>query len=242
MFEDSLVESTGRIRTRSKRLVVVSFFLQAAILAVLMLLPYLYPAALPKQAFQALLLAPPPPMTRANLPVHAAAASRAMPVMLNSLTLPSHIPVHAVMISDDNPEPAMSSVIGSPEGTTGGSNTLKNLFSDADGPMPRVVPEPKAKTGPMRVSAGVAAGRLLEQIRPRYPAIAVAARVQGTVVVEAVISKTGIVENAHAVSGPPMLMQAAVSAVAQARYQPYKLNGEPVEVETTVNVVFELQR
>jgi protein TonB len=60
------------------------------------------------------------------------------------------------------------------------------------------------------------------------------------VVVEATISKQGTVEHARAVSGPPMLAGAALSAIEQARYQPYKLSGEPVEVETTINVVFKL--
>lgn len=241
MFEDSLVESTGRIRTRSRWLAVASFLLQAAILAVLILLPYIYPAALPKQALSKLLLAPPPPMTRPSAPEHAAAA-RPAPMMLTSLTLPSHIPTHPAMIRDDNPPSPGSTVIGGTDGTPGGSNTLANLFADGSGSTPHVVPAPKPNTGPIRLSRGVAAGQLLEPIRPTYPAIALAARIQGTVVVEAVISKTGVVENAHAVSGPAMLQQAAVSAVARARYQPYKLSGEPVEVETTVNVVFDLQQ
>jgi len=73
-----------------------------------------------------------------------------------------------------------------------------------------------------------------------YPPIAKAARIQGTVVVQATISKTGSIENARAVSGPEMLKQAAIDGVRNARYKPYLLNGEPVEVETTVNVIFSL--
>ena len=238
MFEDSLVESTGRIRTRSPRLAVGSFLLQAAILAVLILIPYLYPAALPKQAFSALLLAPPPPPSTPSLPERAAAA-RPVPMMLTSLSLPSHIPDHAAMVASAEPVPA-----GVDIGTAGpaGPGGAPDVFSIGRGPAPDVVPAPKPKAGPVRVSAGVAAGRLMEPIHASYPAIALAARIQGTVVVEAVISKSGAVENAHAVSGPAMLAQAAVSAVARARYQPYKLNGEPVEVETTVNVMFSLSQ
>jgi protein TonB len=102
--------------------------------------------------------------------------------------------------------------------------------------------EAKPKAGPLRISAGVATGRLLGPIRPVYPTIAKSARIEGTVVVEATISKTGVVENARAISGPSMLIQAAISAIAQARYQPYKLNGEPVEVQTTINVIFKLNQ
>ena len=63
---------------------------------------------------------------------------------------------------------------------------------------------------------------------------------QGTVVLQATISKTGTIENAHVVSGPAMLQQAALDAIRTWRYRPYLLNGEPVEVDTQVNVVFSL--
>lgn len=81
---------------------------------------------------------------------------------------------------------------------------------------------------------------LYAPIRPVYPQIARVTGTQGTVVVEAVISKTGRIESAHVVSGPPMLRQAALDAVVAAHYHPYLLTGVPVEVETTVTVVFKL--
>jgi protein TonB len=65
-------------------------------------------------------------------------------------------------------------------------------------------------------------------------------RVSGTVVLAATISKTGTIENLHVVSGPPVLQQAALDAVQTWLYRPYLLDGEPVEVETTINVVFTL--
>ena len=75
---------------------------------------------------------------------------------------------------------------------------------------------------------------------PQYPAIAKAARIQGIVVLQATISKSGSIQNLRVISGPPMLQQAAMDAVRSWRYKPYLLNGEPVEVETTINVVFNL--
>jgi protein TonB len=83
-------------------------------------------------------------------------------------------------------------------------------------------------------------GLLIRQVVPVYSAIAKAARIEGTVILQATISKTGTIENLHVVSGPAMLTQSAMDAVAQWRYRPYLLNGQPVEVETTVNVVFKL--
>ena len=81
---------------------------------------------------------------------------------------------------------------------------------------------------------------MLAPIRPIYPAIAKAARIQGTVAIEAIISKQGVVKQAQVVSGQPMLARAALEAVGRARYQPYKLNGQPVEVDTTININFVL--
>ena len=88
------------------------------------------------------------------------------------------------------------------------------------------------------VSSGVAQGLLVHQVTPRYPPQARQARVQGTVVLQALIGKDGSVRNLHAVSGPPLLTQAAVDAVKQWRYKPYYLDGQPVEAETQINVKF----
>jgi protein TonB len=84
------------------------------------------------------------------------------------------------------------------------------------------------------------AGNLLAKTLPQYPAIARAARIQGIVVLQATISRSGTIENLRVISGPTMLQQAAMDAVRSWRYKPYLLNGEPVEVETTINVVFNL--
>jgi periplasmic protein TonB len=90
------------------------------------------------------------------------------------------------------------------------------------------------------VSTGVLQGMLIAPIRPVYPPIARAAGVSGTVVVEAVISRTGTIESLHVVSGPQMLQNAALEAIREARYEPYRLNGEVVEVETRITVNFRM--
>ena len=83
-------------------------------------------------------------------------------------------------------------------------------------------------------------GNLVLRVQPDYPAIARQARVQGQVVLRAMISREGMIENLQVLSGPPMLVRAAVNAVQQWRYRPYVLNGEPIEVETEVKVNFVL--
>lgn len=85
-------------------------------------------------------------------------------------------------------------------------------------------------------------GMLVKQVQPRYPHLAQIAGIQGTVLLAAVIDTQGRITNLRALSGHPMLIPAAISAVEQWRYRPYILNGSPVEVETQVSVVFTLQR
>jgi periplasmic protein TonB len=81
---------------------------------------------------------------------------------------------------------------------------------------------------------------LIRKVIPEYPPIARNIRLEGAVVLQATISKSGAIENLRVVSGPPLLQQAAIDAVKQWQYRPYLLNGEPVEVETTVNVDFRM--
>ena len=102
---------------------------------------------------------------------------------------------------------------------------------------PQVVGTAPQPTGPVRISSDKAAGMLIHKVDPEYPPEAIA-RIQGTVILHAVISKEGTIERLTVVSGPPMLTGAAIDAVRQWRYRPYLLHGEPVEVETTINVNF----
>jgi len=81
-------------------------------------------------------------------------------------------------------------------------------------------------------------GNLIFKVQPAYPPMARTARIQGPVVLRAIISKSGAIENLQVLTGPPMLVRAAIDAVRQWRYRPYILNDEPVEVETQVTVNF----
>jgi protein TonB len=92
----------------------------------------------------------------------------------------------------------------------------------------------------VRVSQGVTEGLLMKKVQPQYPALARQARIQGAVVLQASIGKDGNVQNLRAVSGHPMLTPAAIEAVKQWKYRPYFLNGEAVEVDTTITVNFTL--
>jgi protein TonB len=237
MFEDSLVESTGRIRTRSRRYAVGSFLLEAALVAVIILVPYLYPAVLPTHYLSVPLIAP-PPAPAPQMAQQRAAASLQRPVLLAiDMTAPRQIPNTIPHIVDDAPP---SFVPGGDIGGNANSGPPGVLFSNSTGPSPAPRGRPAKPSGPIHISSGVAQGQLLAPIRPVYSAIAIAAHIQGTVVVAATISTAGNIENIHVLSGPAILVNSAVDAIRQARYRPYLLNGEPVEVETTISVVFRL--
>jgi len=92
----------------------------------------------------------------------------------------------------------------------------------------------------VRVSDDVMRGVLVKKVAPVYPPLARQARIQGVVVLKVVINKAGEVYNMQLISGHPMLAPAAIDAVKQWKYQPYLLNGEAVEVETQVHVIFNL--
>jgi protein TonB len=117
----------------------------------------------------------------------------------------------------------------------GGSGTAGNVFTGQNGPKVKIAAPTK-----MSISAGVAGGLLVQKTAPVYPQMARDARVSGTVVIQATITKTGTVDNLRVVSGPVMLQKSALDAVRTWRYKPYLLDGEPVDVETTVSVTFSM--
>lgn len=236
MFEDSLVESTGQIRTRSKQFAICSFALQALLITALAAYPFLQPATLPKQALTMLLTEPAPPLAPANLPQRITAASHEQQVLIEDLfSAPARIPQHIAMGAAEIAAPPSSIDQGLGQSTGVPGSVLTSLAPSS----PPVI-KPAPPKSPVHVTSRVAAGLLLTPIQPVYPAIAKAARIQGTVVVQATISKLGTIENLRVVSGPPMLQSAATEAIQKARYRPFLLNGEPVEVETTINVIFML--
>ncbi|MGA7830108.1 MAG: energy transducer TonB [Terracidiphilus sp.] len=150
--------------------------------------------------------------------------------MNHQLNAPSKISSDLQMLAGKDAAP--SAGFG---GAGGDTMNAGNVFAGQSGPKVRVASPQK-----VTISNGVAVGLLVQKTAPVYPAIARTARVSGTVVIQATISRNGTIENSHVISGPTMLRQAAQDAVRTWRFRPYLLDGEPVEVETTVNVVFNL--
>jgi periplasmic protein TonB len=237
MFEDSLVESAGRIRIHARRYLAGSLLAEAALLSLLILLPYFFPEALPRKFLRIPLLAPPPPAAPI-LPAHTAVTSGSATELLGaSLAAPTRIP-HSWPTVIDTAPPGIGNPLPSDFGDTHGVTPLSGLGRVPPPPTPRV--RTVQRGNPIRVSEGVAAGQLIVPIRPEYPVIAREAGVQGTVLVDAIIGKDGRIARLRVLGGPPLLVNTAVSAIQRARYRPWTLNGQPVEVETTIRVVFSL--
>src|SRR5229473_5698621 len=233
MFEDSLIESGGKLKTKRGRTTFFSFFLQAVIIGVMILIPLLFTEALPNLQAAMSLVAPPPPPP----PPPPAAVIHVQKVQTDivngQLRTPTKIPKKVEMIKEEEaPPPMVSGVVGGvPGGIPGGS--MGGVMGGIVGSTALI---PKVAVQRIRVSSGVTQGLVIHRVEPVYPAIAKTARVQGTVVLQAVISKDGTIQNLHVVSGHPLLQGAAMDAVKQWRYRPYILNGDPVEVDTQVEV------
>jgi len=236
MFEDSTFESSGRIRTRSRGWMIAAFIFNGSILLALILIPLLYPQALPHQLVAYLMEVPAPPtlpQPQPQPPAHAAPFHSEMDQ--GHIFAPPRIPPYIAIVG--KPEAPPTAEIPGWETASALPNGPESIFRGQ--PTPTVRPDLR---GPVRLPSSIVAGLLIHKTIPVYPAIAKAIRLEGTVVLQATISKAGTIENLHVVSGPAPFQQATLDAVKSWRYKPYLLNGEPVEVETTVNVVFTLAR
>ncbi len=232
---DEMVESTasGKKKSNTGWGMVLSAVVQCVILGILILIPLIYTQALPKAFLTTLLVAPPPPPPP---PPPVGAMVKVKPVVHliqgNKLIAPKAIPREVTIIKEAAPPPeiAPNSVFG---GIAGANSIMVGSPTAA-------LPPPPKPTAPARIKQGgqVTAASLINQTKPVYPALARQARIQGDVVLHAIIDKDGKVAELQVMSGHPLLVQAALDAVKQWTYRPTLLNGDPVEVDTTITVHF----
>ena len=239
MFEDSLIESGGRLKTKRGRTTLVSFILEAIVVVILILIPLMFTEALPKGQLMTFLVAPPPPPPPPPPPAAVKIVKQVeTDIVNNQLRTPTKIPKQIKIIQEEEAPPPTTGVVGGvPGGVAGGSasGVIGGIISSTP------VAVPKVAVTRVRVSAGVTQGMKVHDVQPQYPQMAKIARVQGAVVLAAVIGKDGAIQNLRVVStASPLLNQAALDAVKQWKYRPYILNGEPVDVDTTITVNFTL--
>jgi periplasmic protein TonB len=242
MFEDSLIESGGKLRTKRGMTTTLSFVLQVALIGVLVLIPLLFTEALPKTQLMTFLVAPPPPPPPPPPAAPVKVVKQIQTDIINGqLRTPTKIPEKVQMIKEEEAPPPMASMAGVVGGVPGGvpggqmGGVIGGIISSTPVAVPKVATPQR-----VRVSQGVTQGLLIKRIQPTYPPLARQARIQGTVLLQAEISKTGDIQNLRLISGHPMLAPAAIEAVKQWKYRPYILNGEPVDVETQITVNFTL--
>jgi protein TonB len=237
---DRAVASSG-LRSR-RRALGISFALEAAALAVLIIAPLLTSIAQPRFSRTAFV---PFVFTAAHAQHTVEHTSHPTHIRLGSLNKGITYPVGI--------RPAIPPMAEEPDDVIPGGDLL--IAPVGPGILPVVgarslgPPEPpreeikkSVEKGPLKVSESIVEAQLISRIEPRYPALALQTRLQGTVRLRAIISRDGRITSLEVLSGHPLLVQAALDAVRQWQYRPTMLNGEPVEVETSITVNFRMER
>ena len=240
LFYDSLVVSGAKSRPRNPWATVGSLTLLPLALLALTVIPLLHTDPLPKRESVTMLYVPPAAAasTAASLSAPTSSARHARA----SMTIPS-----AVHARHEAPSPPVDSaggqIGGVPGGVVGGvpGGVLSGVLNGT-GTVPVLAKAPAPPPSRIRVPARVAEANLVHDVAPEYPPEAGRARIEGTVVLLAVIGKDGTVRNVRVENGLPVLAHAAIEAVKQWRYRPYLLNGEPVEVDSQITINFTISR
>ncbi|HEV2520858.1 MAG TPA: TonB family protein [Candidatus Acidoferrales bacterium] len=235
MFDDLLESTVEKKKTNKGWSVILSGAVQAFILGILILIPLIYTEALPKAMLSTLLIAPPPPPPPPPPPAPVKTIVKPVARLIQSgkLMQPRAIPKEVAVFKEAELPPDVITNSGQTGGVFGGIPGQGMVSGPA-------VPPPPKPTAPARIKQGgnVTAASIITQTRPVYPPLARQARIQGNVVLHAIIDKDGKVAQLEVISGHPLLVQSALDAVKQWRYKPTLLNGDPVEVDTTITVTF----
>ena len=243
-----LVEGDETALAGSRRTLMISIVLEAALWAGLVLLPMFVTTARPPLR-KWTPLAPYYGAPRADRQANPGRSRPQRPRPLIRFTLP-HL---ADSLDPPAPHPSPGAVPGLDKddvpviGGGLGFGDPRGLLpplgnSDSLGVFPPAPTPPAKNQRPHRVSEGVEEALLVNRVQPHYPPLALQAHLEGTVRLHAIIGRDGAVKSLEVISGDPILAWAARAAVVKWRYLPTLLNGEPVEVETYITVIFQLQR
>ncbi len=242
-----LVYSAQKTGDWKRASIPLAYVAESMLVGVLVLVPLIYTQALPKLGLMVEHIPPPPGPPPARTEVQPTPPAPHRPTQ-GAFTAPPSIPPVIVAIVDA-PEPPQTGAVpgpGVPGGVPGGrpdgvmNGVIDSALGGKEPPPPPPVVRAAQKQQPYRVGGDIIAARALYQPRPVYPPLAMMARIQGTVVLQAIIGKDGTIQDLKVLSGHPLLVQAALDAVRTWRYQPTLLNTEPVEVLTEIDVKFTL--
>lgn len=238
MFAESLLESSGRVRTNQRWTTLFSLAVEGLLVGVLVLIPLLQNQGMPRLRWISSVSTPLPPAPRGvSNPGHGGGGSADSqpinPILMQPIRIPPGI--------DSNPDTS-----GPPTGPNGPNLPpgRPDGVDHATGPILNLpVLPPRPVTPPPRRVSIVTEGDVIHRVLPLYPPIARQIGAEGPVVLQAIISREGRVESLRVVSSThPTLSEAALAAVSQWRFRPYLLNGVAVEVEAQITVNFMLSR
>jgi len=241
MFDELVECNVVKKKTNAGWTIIISTIFQVSVLIVLILIPLIYTQALPKAMLTTLLIAPPPPPPPPPPPAEAPKVIKPVARLLSQgkLVQPRAIPKQVAVFKEAElpPEAPVAA-----SGVLGGLDSGGLLGGLGSGPAVAAPPPPPPPPKQTRIKLGgnVQEAKIVARPNPVYPPLARQARIQGNVVLHAIIDKDGRVGELQVISGHPLLVQAALDAVKNWRYQPTQLNGDPVEVDTTITVTFVL--
>jgi periplasmic protein TonB len=229
-------------RSRNPLKMVASVVIHTAVIALLLIVPVYYATntislktLTPTYVFTPPPPAPPPPPAAAKAPQAPQVTPKIVqPTFVAPKVVPKQVPSEQAAVAA--PQMDDSAILGGVAGGVPGGVVGGLLGGTGTAPGPPAPP----KQDIVRVGGNVKAPALLQKIQPEYPPVAKSAHVEGTVVIDAVIDKNGNVMSEHAVSGPGLLIPAALNAVHQWKYSPTYLNGQPVDLAMQVTVDFKL--
>ncbi|HEV2247449.1 MAG TPA: energy transducer TonB [Terriglobia bacterium] len=234
-----LVYSAAKTGNWKRASLPIAYMVEVMAIGVMVIIPLIHSEALPKASLRQTTILPPPPAAPP------AAAPRVAVQKISVEDLEKEPAVVPKTIAKFRPQPTASSsgvgVLGSVPGVPSGQNGVIDSSIGVTAPPP---PAPARTETPERIRKGglVEAANLIYGPKPDYPQLAKLARTQGTVRLEALIAADGTVTDLKVVGGHPLLVKAALEAVERWRYRPTLLNGQPVEVETEIDVNFALEQ
>ncbi len=239
-----LIFSASKTGNWKRATMPIAYIFEVIIVGVLILIPLIYTEALPKTTLASFLVAPPPPPPPPPPPAAAPVRVIRRVTVEDIMKAPTVIPKTIAKIKDEPEPPPQTQAVGVVGGVPGGmpGGTVGGVLGGIIGGVLSSAPPPPKAATPKRIRVGgqVELAKLIFQPKPEYPPLAKMARIQGTVRLEAIISKDGTIQDLKVLTGHPLLVKSAIEAVSRWRYQPTLLNGEPVEVVTEVDVNFTL--
>ena len=239
LFHESLIVSGGEVRPRNLWAAAGSLTFQLLLLLALIVIPLYHTEILPKRETLTMLYLQPPAAAPAGTSLRTATPTSTYTSKSSVISAP----VNKTQEAPPTPAGTVGGVVGGvPGGVVGGvpgGMLSEVLGSTRSVPALAKTPEP-APVKRIRLAQRIVEANLIHDVTPTYPPQAGRERIEGTVVLMAVIGKDGRVQDVRVESGLPILAQAAIDAVKQWCYRPYLLNGEPVEVDSRITINFTL--